>query len=1252
EKLSAANRLLEETLSSINEAVFMISPYSRVIQDCNRTAETIFGYTREELIGRDTSILYASEEDFQEFVRINGPVLAIQKWFAGEFRMRRKNGEVFPTEHFVTHVHNDEGEYVLAVSAVRDITERKRAEEEIGASNRLLENTLSSLNEVVLMVEPYNRRIANCNETVEKIFGYRREELIGRDTSILYVSEEEFLEFAAIGEPVLYSQGYFSGEFRMKRRDGEVFPTEHFISAMYDDDGQYIGVVSVVRDITERKRAEEEREGLLQSLQTVNERLLLANATASELALAAENRASQLEATISSIADGVVIYSPDGAIARINAAGRRIMGYSEEDLRLPKDRRFAGLDVRTEDGRPFPVEELPAMRALRGETVRSVLLGIHRLGETISASTSAAPICDATGRLLGAVLTMTDVTKQKHITEALQESEERFRTIFEGAGIGMVLVDMAGGPEETNPALQQMLGYNKDELRRMVFAEFIDPDVSSREGRLFRDLLEGKLDHFEVERSYERHDGTKVLARLNFSLVSSSAGEPRFLIGMVEDITEKIRAEQNLKQYRFIFENARDIFLLVARDGRILDANDAAVRAYGYTREELTALNIKDLRAVESLPFLPGQLEQAESNGILFETAHRRKDGSTFPVEVSSQGTGIGDTRILFSVIRDINARKQAETDLARIKKAVESTSDGVGITSLSAGTYYVNPAWKNTFGYSSEELSAIGGPKALFVDQQIAGEVTRTIRGGKPWNGRAEMKTKDNRVLTIDLRADCIRDEAGDIIGLMAVHTDVTARKQAEDALRESEERFRLTFGRLPIGAAITSLDYRFQQVNEAMCRFTGYSRAELVTLSFADITHPDDLTESADAVGRLLAGEIDRYHTDKRYIRKDGQVVWGHLSLALMRSEAGDPFCFLPIVEDITERKRRDEEIAYLTFRDRLTGLHNRTYLEQQLEGLDSESHLPLSVVTLDVNGLKLINDAFGRQAGDKVLASISHVLANCAGKNDVVCRWGDDAFVIVLPNTPESVALEVCDWIKESFQTAADWPIPASLAFGTATKASAGQSIEDLLRESEERMYRQKLLDSSSARSSVVASLARTLAERSYETEEHAERLKALALKVGEAVGLSTTELDKLALLAALHDIGKIAIPDNIVMKEGPLTPDEWEIMRQHTEIGYRIAQSTPELSTVAMAILSHHERWDGAGYPRGLKGDQIEIISRITAIVDAYDAMTHARPYKPAISHEEAMAEIQRCAGLQFDPRLVQKFVTTLAAASAR
>ncbi|NLA27914.1 MAG: diguanylate cyclase, partial [Firmicutes bacterium] len=343
------------------------------------------------------------------------------------------------------------------------------------------------------------------------------------------------------------------------------------------------------------------------------------------------------------------------------------------------------------------------------------------------------------------------------------------------------------------------------------------------------------------------------------------------------------------------------------------------------------------------------------------------------------------------------------------------------------------------------------------------------------------------------------------------------------------------------------------------------------------------------------------------------------------------------------IASRKQSEAKIRYLTFHDKLTGLYNRAFMEEEINRLNSKRQMPVSVIVADVNGLKLVNDTYGHGVGDKMLKAVAGILKRSCRQEDIIARWGGDEFVILLPQTPLAKAREIGKRIMEKCIAVYIEDVPIALAVGVAVKKDQNSDLTDALKRAEDSMYKQKLLDSKSTKSAVLNALLKTLRAKSFETEEHACRMQMIALEFGEKLGLPDSELNRLSLLITLHDIGKINIPEGILTKAEPLTEEEWEIMKKHPETGFRITRSTEEFAHVAEDIFSHHEHWDGSGYPRGLKGEKIPFLARITAIIDAYEVMTNGRPYKKKLSKEEAVAEIIKHSGTHFDPELAKLFV---------
>jgi diguanylate cyclase (GGDEF) domain len=362
-------------------------------------------------------------------------------------------------------------------------------------------------------------------------------------------------------------------------------------------------------------------------------------------------------------------------------------------------------------------------------------------------------------------------------------------------------------------------------------------------------------------------------------------------------------------------------------------------------------------------------------------------------------------------------------------------------------------------------------------------------------------------------------------------------------------------------------------------------------------------------------------------------------------LRSSSGR--CIVCIAESVFgDQEKFEEEIAYLSFHDKLTGLYNRAYFERKIKEYDRERYYPVSIIMGDANGLKMTNDIFGHAQGDAVLTSIANILSLACRDNDIVARYGGDEFVVLMPNTPLEEAARVSKNILRLCSSQDNDKNNVSISLGYACKERVTESMNETLNVAEDFMYRHKLLESRSYRSSVISSLKKMLFEKSFETEEHAMRLTGLCAETGQLLGLSQSELNDLELFSMLHDIGKIGVKDQILLKPGKLTDEEWIEMRKHSDIGYRIAQSAPELSHIADYILCHHEHYDGTGYPQGLKGEQIPLLSRILAVADTYDAMVNDRYYRKALSSEAAIAELKKCSGTQFDPRVVDAFLKIL------
>ncbi len=348
-----------------------------------------------------------------------------------------------------------------------------------------------------------------------------------------------------------------------------------------------------------------------------------------------------------------------------------------------------------------------------------------------------------------------------------------------------------------------------------------------------------------------------------------------------------------------------------------------------------------------------------------------------------------------------------------------------------------------------------------------------------------------------------------------------------------------------------------------------------------------------------------------------------------------------------EIRERMLSEQNLRYQGSHDVLTGAYNRTYFEEQLAQMEGKEG-SIGIVFCDVDGLKLINDSLGHSWGDRVLRSVTRIIEESLPKNSFIARIGGDEFVVLLQDTSNEQMKTIVNKLRMSIETSGTGDLKEifSIAIGwsvTEKGILSKEKISNAVKKADDNMYRQKLARKNSTRHVLIQGMMEMLKVRDFITEGHSQRLQERVTLLAKQIGLSDTQIVDLTLLAQFHDVGKVGISDAILFKKGSLTTDERREMQRHSEIGFRIAQSVPELVPISDLILKHHEWWNGNGYPLGLRGEEIPVEDRILAIADAYDAMTNDRSYRKAMSAEEGFAELLRCSGRQFDPWLVDLFI---------
>lgn len=350
--------------------------------------------------------------------------------------------------------------------------------------------------------------------------------------------------------------------------------------------------------------------------------------------------------------------------------------------------------------------------------------------------------------------------------------------------------------------------------------------------------------------------------------------------------------------------------------------------------------------------------------------------------------------------------------------------------------------------------------------------------------------------------------------------------------------------------------------------------------------------------------------------------------------------------VAKDITSQKKIESNLRHLSYTDSLTGLHNRAYFNKKINELIENECFPIGIIMGDVNGLKIVNDTFGHIEGDNLIISMAEKLKEIYTNSDLIFRLGGDEFVLLLPNFNEDEYSDLIEKLNSINDSNYNTKFNLSMSIGSSIINDKNDDLDTALNDAENKLYRQKLLVGKSVRSSILSTLIKTLQVKNIESAEHTERVIKYSLAVGKKLNLDIETLEELGLVAKLHDIGKIGIPDDILLKPSKLTYDEFEIIKTHSEKGYRLIMTIPELSHIARGILTHHERYDGSGYPLGLSKNEIPLVSRIVSVVDAYDSMVNNGIYRKVKSKSEAIAELKKFAGSQFDPKIVDIFCSLI------
>lgn len=732
-----------------------------------------------------------------------------------------------------------------------------------------------------------------------------------------------------------------------------------------------------------------------------------------------------------------------------------------------------------------------------------------------------------------------------------------------------------------------------------------------------------------------------------------------------------------------IFENNGAVMLVIdSETGKIVNANQAATRFYGYSKETLLTMNISDINTLTPEEIKVEMRDAIQQSRNYFNFTHRLKTGEVRNVEVYSYpyASDKGDN-LLLSTIYDVTWKFEAEASARNNRIVIISL---LVIMLIVAGVLliYLNNSRKKIRKSRENLQSLFDNMKEGFAIHEMVFDENgvptdyRFLEVNKSFEAytglsREAVKGKTLKEVIPETESYWIErygqvvmsgepDHFVEYLGgigkwfsvsvyspakgrFATLFSDITEEKNLQQSLMIEKKLLETTLISIADGVISTDAEGKIDVMNPTAELLTGISQSDAEGLDYFEVFQLFDEHNGEPCYRDFyeLVHNSD-LQTDIFLRNKNGKLIPIEFTASPIRTD-GHYSGIVIVFRDYTEKREREERILYLSYHDQLTGLYNRRFFEEEINRLDTERNLPWTLAVCDVNGLKLTNDAFGHLAGDALLKGIADLLTAHCRTEDLVARIGGDEFAILFPHTDYKTAGEIVKRIYEAIGKSPKEKIVHSLSIGWFTKTNIETTVEEVFIKAEEQMYRKKLTESQSMRNQTIKVILDTLYKTSDRERLHSQGVMQYSMVIGEILGLDYDSMKDLETASLLHDIGKIAINLDLLEKTTPLSEAEMVEIRKHPESSYQILKSVDQYSSLSEYVLSHHERWDGTGYPRQMKGEEIPLISRIISIADALDAITAGRPHKLRQSFEQALEEIRKNAGTQFDPVIAEKFL---------
>lgn len=695
----------------------------------------------------------------------------------------------------------------------------------------------------------------------------------------------------------------------------------------------------------------------------------------------------------------------------------------------------------------------------------------------------------------------------------------------------------------------------------------------------------------------------------------------------------------DLSFYQAIYENNPNIILIINFETRqIVNANPAACMFYQYSLTELTSLNLTDINILPE-DIIKDEMKKVQKGKCKsFYCTHKMKNGELRTVEVNSTILTISEVEYLYSIIYD---SKEKSTHQLLVMGLFYETPSAMIIMDQDLHVVALNKGFTNLFGYHLNDFDEqlFTGVFSKQEDVDININLDRVLKG-EVVNKDSIRYTKSGETIEVNITGTPYYYN-NLIAGVLIVYQDIREQVNYQNELEafrqatltqliQNKERLQLILNSTVEGIIGIDFNGLITFCNKSAYKMLRYHHEdELLGKSFYEINRESSIKQS-------IKEGTSTHNEDEVFYRSDNTSfnVSYHTHPKIKDNE---PIGAVITFTDITRRKKREERVQYLSSHDVLTGLYNRAYFDELVKRIDTADNLPISIIYGDINGLKLTNDIFGHQAGDLLLKQSATILKECSNENALIARVGGDEFIILLPKTSSDKAKARIEGIKECFLNFQIEAVHSSIAMGYETKETADENINQIISEAETWMYKDKMVNLKAVNEQMIAKIVTTLHERNPRDKVHAENVSLIAKMIAIELGLSEPEIKRISSAGFLHDIGKIVLASDITKTN--INTNELVKMKQHAIVGFRILNLFTETMDIAESVLYHHEHFDGTGFPKGLKADEIPLFSRIIAVAEAYDNYTNEFA-KNILSPNQALSLMDSLAGSKFDLKIVK------------